>query len=157
MITKTVYASWQATLTLVVVTCTMILIAACGSSKKNITAVQTPLENITWNITQVNEIKVSDLKPNKLPSFTLSSDSHRISGNSGCNQFGGEYTLEKNVLTTSKLFGTEMACNGLMELEQKIYAALNQPLTLKTEGAQTILTSADGKTVMKISPLVAGN
>nr|MBK9650577.1 META domain-containing protein [Bacteroidota bacterium] len=115
------------------------------------------LENITWNITQVDEIKVSDLKPNKVPSFTLNSDSHRISGNSGCNQFGGGYTFENNVLTTSKMFSTEMACIGLMELEQKINTAFNQPLTLKTEGSQTMLTSADGKTVMKISAQVAGN
>lgn len=146
MITKTIY-----------VACAMLLFVACGSSKKNVTEVHIQLENITWNITQVDEIKVSDLKPNKVPSFTLSSESHRIAGNSGCNQFGGGYIFENNVLTTSKMFSTEMACNGIMELEQKINTAFNQPLTLKTEGSQTMLTSADGKTVMKISAQVAGN
>lgn len=55
------------------------------------------------------------------------------------------------------MFSTEMACNGIMELEQKINTAFNQPLTLKTEGSQTMLSSADGKTVMKISSQVAGN
>lgn len=51
-------------------------------------------------------------------------DSARVGGFSGCNQFGGGYTLDGDSLRFGPLVMTRMACREGMELERDLSAAL---------------------------------
>ncbi len=56
----------------------------------------------------------------------LNADEGRVGGSTGCNRYGGGYTLEGDTLTFTEMFTTEMACvgEGLMEQERAFLDAL---------------------------------
>lgn len=86
--------------------------------------------------------------------ITLTFDADNgVSGNSGCNSYGGGYTLEGDTLTFGALFSTLMACmdESLMEQEQAYlrtleavtgYTLQNHTLTLSTSEGQTLVFEA---------------
>ncbi len=68
----------------------------------------------------------------------------KINGNTGCNSFGGSYSLDGSELTTTQLFQTEMACINGMETEQHFMQLLQQKNSLSTSGDQLIFKSTEG-------------
>ncbi len=64
----------------------------------------------------------------------------RISGNTGCNQLGGSYTLRKSRLTTEGMYTTKMACPGMMEREARLTQVLNGNPTLAMAGERMLMS-----------------
>ena len=67
-----------------------------------------------------------------------------VSGNSGCNSFGGTYTIKGDQVTFSQLISTLMACGDpVMEQEGAIYQVLTDTASFKIEGNTLTLTKDD--------------
>jgi heat shock protein HslJ len=64
----------------------------------------------------------------------------RVSGNTGCNQIGGQYTLRKSRLQTEGLYTTKMACPGMMEREARLTQVLNGNPTLAMAGERLLMS-----------------
>lgn len=70
-----------------------------------------------------------------------------VTGNAGCNHYGGGYLSEGANLSVSSLFSTLMYCGepeGLMEQEAQYLSLLGNVSSYRVEGDRLVLTDAEG-------------
>lgn len=74
----------------------------------------------------------------------------RISGNTGCNAFGGPYSVRRGILTAGPMISTRRACTiPTNAQEQNLLGMLGERLivSLRPNG-RLVLTARDGRTLM---------
>ena len=104
------------------------LLAGCGSASSSASRSPTPsgaagLEGTTWVLT-TRFGGLSDMGPAKAQ-IDLRLEGGRASGSSGCNHYGGPYTVEGSSLSFGDLASTEMACpEPIMTIESRYLQAL---------------------------------
>jgi heat shock protein HslJ len=123
----------------------IVLVAACTAAPaaQNLTSTQ-------WKLTTLNG--KAPVTTNK--SLTLNFDSNdQVSGHSGCNSYGGDYTANGNALSFSKVFSTLMACpgEGIDEQESAFHQALSQVTTFEISNGQLNLKNANGSVLLVFS------
>ncbi len=71
----------------------------------------------------------------------------RLSGNAGCNSYGGEYTVDGNTLTLSPIASTRMACadESVMGAENGYFMALASASDYAIDGNLLTITYAAGQ------------
>ncbi len=84
---------------------------------------------------------------------TLAFENGGVSGNSGCNSFGGEYKVRGGQIEFDQIFSTLMACaeNERMEQETLYMQMLGQVDQYALTGGQLILTTRNGQTLLFVS------
>jgi len=90
-----------------------LLVSGCQADGTNRASV---LEESPWTLVDLDGTAPLD---QKRP--TLNFEAGQISGNTGCNQYGGEFQVEDGAIQIEDLYSTEMACfepAGVMEQEQ---------------------------------------
>ena len=122
---------------LVVLTLTSLVISACQPQQS-----ASPIG--IWNLIELNG--------NVVPSDTnihMILDENRLSGNDGCNHFGGSYTTEGNSFSVGKdLMSTLMACEGpIMQRADEFNKALQTSTKYQLTGNQLQLLDENGKVV----------
>lgn len=101
----------------------------------------------SWQVEAIDGIPVRDGRP-----ATIRFDDNRISGNTGCNGFGGSFRFERGLLTAGPLIATKMACLGpVMLQEQAILRLLGQPLSVSSNHAGKLVLSAGGTRTLVIA------
>ena len=74
----------------------------------------------------------------------------QVTGNSGCNRFGGGLRLSGGALQMGPLAGTRRACEpGLMHLEQRVLRALDSTRGARLEPGQLVLLDAQGADLLR--------
>ena len=69
----------------------------------------------------------------------------RMTGNVGCNGFGGEYELDGDMITFSPIESTLMFCEGPVgDQELATLVTLQEVTTFELDGNVLTITSADG-------------
>jgi heat shock protein HslJ len=64
-----------------------------------------------------------------------------LTGTSGCNEFGGNYTLEGNQITFSEVVSTLILCDApIMQQEEAMQQVLSETATYQTEGNTLTIT-----------------
>jgi heat shock protein HslJ len=82
------------------------------------------IEGPIWRLTDLRGLDPSVLR-DMTPPVTAGFKAGRISGFSGCNQFFGPYTLDRDRVTIGPLAGSMMACDQpRMKVENAVHAAL---------------------------------
>lgn len=67
-----------------------------------------------------------------------------LTGTSGCNEFGGTYTLEGDQITFSEVVSTLILCDApIMEQEEAMQQVLSETATYQTEGHTLTITRND--------------
>lgn len=110
----------------------LIILSACNSSKPAASPGNASTPSLTgtyWKLTELNGKPVGDAEEGKRREIYLSltSKENRVSGNAGCNGFGGTYTLQADGfrLSFSQMMRTQMACDGL-DLENEFMGILEK-------------------------------
>lgn len=67
-----------------------------------------------------------------------------LSGNVGCNGFGGEYSVDGDTITFGPIMSTMMFCEELAVQESTTLAVLQEKATFEQDGDTLTITSADG-------------
>ena len=67
----------------------------------------TPLLDTTWNLSELFNEKIQH-SGSKIPHLRF--EAERVSGNDGCNNFFGSYTMDEDSLKFGLLASTRMAC-----------------------------------------------
>jgi heat shock protein HslJ len=127
---------------LFLLTLTMIL-SACTSQADSLTG--------KWKLASYGPMEsMTSAVPDADATLTFAGDG-TVSGNSGCNSLGGEYTVEGNQITFSALTTTLMACEEpRMDQENAVTQVLNgtadyeiedQTLTINHNGMLLVFTS----------------
>ncbi|MBT8129966.1 MAG: META domain-containing protein [Gammaproteobacteria bacterium] len=89
----------------------ILLVAGCTDSGQS---GHTPLLGTTWNLVELNNSKIQHPGP-QVPHLRFETD--KVTGNDGCNNFFGAYTLDGNKLKFGMLASTRMACPQINDLD----------------------------------------
>lgn len=68
----------------------------------------------------------------------------QMSGNVGCNGFGGEYSVDGDTITFGPVVSTMMYCEAVAEQESGTLAVFHEKATFALDGDKLTITSADG-------------
>ena len=68
----------------------------------------------------------------------------RMSGNVGCNGFGGEYSIDGDTIKFGPVMSTMMFCEAVAEQESGTLAVLQETVSFELNGNMLTITSADG-------------
>jgi heat shock protein HslJ len=111
-------------------------------------AVQNPLDGTSWQVTgyYVGNAVASPIVGTTL---TMRFAGNQISGNGGCNNFSGTYSVSGSNIWISDLSSGMMACDsGVMQQENDFLAALRSSATSQFDGNQLTLRRGDGTTTV---------
>lgn len=130
---------------LILLTMGIFLLAACAS---------TSTVNLTGEWTLVSYGDAVNPTP-ALPGVdtSIKFEDGQMSGNMGCNGFGGEYELKGNTLTFGPVMSTLMFCEGISDQEQGVLSVFadGEKLTVTMEGDVMTIASADGALVVNLT------
>lgn len=127
--------------------------ASCNNSKKN-DAINEPemksteeagasesdlLSGKDWKLVMLDGEKVVIDSEMGSPHVKFE-NTERISGNLGCNNFGGSYKAEGNQISFSKITATQMACPNL-NVEQSFLEILNTATSFRISNDTLVLNN----------------
>ena len=137
---------------LIVLCMTTILLTSCDETKKVIDVAGNVQLAGNYAITAIGDKAVTE----NAPTISFMAYDKSIKGNTGCNSFFGNYSLDLNVLTFSDIGSTEMACEQpIMDIENSFLQSLrntgsfslqNNVLTLLSKDDQSVLLKAQKET-----------
>ena len=123
-------------------------ITSCDETKKVIDVAGNVQLSGTYNVSEIGATTSFE----KVPYLSFFALDKTIKGNTGCNSFFGNYTLDLYALNFSDIASTEVACDQpIMDVENAFMTALNNTgsydiqngvLTLYSKGDRTILLKA---------------
>jgi heat shock protein HslJ len=114
-------------------------VSACTTRNQ---AAQVELEDSTWVLTSLENSHPIDGRQ-----LTIQFENGQVSGNAGCNSYGGSYTIKADEISFDAIFSTEMAClepEGLMKQEQAYLGLLQAASRFEaTEGELRVFVGED--------------
>jgi heat shock protein HslJ len=135
-------AGWQ------VVDGTLQLLDADGRPLLEFSAATLSLEGTTWILSQ----QATDGTLGPIPEgvvATLLMEDGAAGGSGGCNSWFGDYRLDGDALSFSRIGSTMMFCEGPgSEVEQLYFANLGEVASYAIDGTQLSLLSGDGTTLL---------
>lgn len=117
----------------------LLLLAACSAGKGS-----DPLDGTAWQLVAMGE----DL-PFSESALTIAFEDGQAGGSSGCNSYGGAYTIHEDKFGMTDIVSTLMACldPGVMEQEQAYLAFLGEVTGYSLNEGMLYLTRPDGSTL----------
>src|SRR5512143_872112 len=116
----------------------LLVVAACSTAPS-----AQSLNGTNWNLVKLN----GQALPAGTPPLTLKFETQtEISGKSGCNSYGGSYTVTGSSLAFNKVFSTLMACadQGVNDRETAFQQALSKVAFFEISNGQLSLKDASG-------------
>ncbi len=108
-----------------------------------------------WRLTRLGDDAVQPADRRDPPGLTLDASGDaagRFAGSGGCNRLVGGYTLDGDRIAFGSVAGTMMFCDGLMETEQALIAALDAARSWRVLGRQLDLMGEDGTLLARFAP-----
>ena len=145
-------------LRLLAVAATAGVLAACGSSDSGDESVLEPgppdgtddtseprdIVGTTWALNEATTKSGDSITPGE-DAYVEFTEDGQLSANSGCNGYGGNVTVEGNLITLGEVIGTQRACSGATgEVDKAFSQVLQGSLTAKVSGDSMTLEAADG-------------
>ena len=106
-----------------------------------------------WSL-HVLKLDGEKIVPGKKNQVWIDFKGDRVSGNGGCNSYGGTFTVDGDQLTFKELAWTEMACldQAVMKLENQYLQAIGKVKKFAVNDKELILTDTDGKVEIVFVP-----
>ena len=121
----------------------ILFMATCDNESNNI------IKSETWHIKEIGGISEFETRP--FIEFDI--DESRITGNSGCNNFFGELSIDKDKISFENVGATRMACPD-MSTEDLLFKALDEISSYEIVDEELHLYSSDGSIVIKLEQLL---
>ena len=126
--------------------CASALLAACSTPGQT-SYPRARLENTYWKLMLLDDTAITTPEGAREIQFVLNSETHRVTGFSGCNSLMGVYTVEKEKIAFSNMGGTRMACADTMELELRVHQMFSSAAVWKISGETLMLIDSRGKAI----------
>jgi heat shock protein HslJ len=124
------------------------VVGGCGGDEEESAADPSSLEGVPWVL--VSGVDVDGWET-VAPSLTF--EGGQVSGSSGCNQFGGSYTVDGSSLELGEIAMTAMGCPPPAdEVEQTSMDALQGTAGWRLEGEELVLVDADDAELLRYRP-----
>jgi heat shock protein HslJ len=106
-----------------------------------------PLAGTTWRLTTlIDGDAASSIISGTEPTLVVDDLAGRISGSTGCNQFGGPATFQEGTVEVGDLVSTQMACDpAVMDQETFVFEVLAAAATWEIDGTTLRITASDGR------------
>ncbi|MGH3647843.1 MAG: META domain-containing protein [Micromonosporaceae bacterium] len=105
-----------------------------------------PLTGTKWTLNTLVDGETAGSLPQGVKAHLTFGKDGKVSGNAGCNGFGGSYTVKGEKITFSNLGVTRMACGGDKDtVEKSVLAVLDGTVTYQVKGEVLTLTHPSGK------------
>lgn len=128
---------------LVLLLVAVLILSACGSSPA------ATLDGTSWKLVSYGPLTSQNLAVADATTSLIFDNQGKMSGNTGCNGFSGDYKASADKLTPGALMSTLMACSDpLMTQESVILSTLNGALNYKIDNDVLSIYSADGQTLL---------
>jgi len=125
------------------------LTSACGGSAKDSSGPPPAGGQITGRQWVLDAEALGVSGGGSVSSFIRFAAGDKVSGNDGCNQFAGSYSLDGSKLTFGPLAGTQMGCPGVAgEVAQRVTSALGRVQRYAVTGTTLALQDAGGATLL---------
>jgi len=121
-----------------------LLTLAVGACAVSASAADASLLGTHWRLVTIDGMQANASR--REPSIVLGADGS-LAGNTGCNNFGGGYTLNGPSLTVGRVFTTRMYCRTVWQQERALLAALPQVARWQVNGDRLELKDAAGTTL----------
>ena len=115
----------------------ILLVLGCADSEQ---ASQTPLLGTTWNLAELNKEKIQHPGP-EVPHLRF--EAEKVSGNDGCNNFFGGYTLDGNSLKFGILASTRKACLQIKDFDMEFNKMISATTRYRITGDKLELFESD--------------
>ena len=118
--------------------------SACSLTQPNST--DTPKAELIGSTWLAEDIDGKGVIDNAQSTLIFGTDG-RVSGNAGCNRYGGVVTLKGASLLVDQVFSTKMACvaPALMDQETRFLQALQATRSYRIDGTKLVLVDGEGK------------
>lgn len=115
-----------------------LLLAACGGGGQG-------LAGTSWRLIEID----GQLVPEGVDATINFEEGGQVSGTSGCNQYGGAYSVDGGQISFPEIAMTEMDCleDGIMQLELTFIDALSAGGTFDNQGDSLTIDAANGTTL----------
>ena len=114
------------------------LMGSCGGSK-TLKESQIPAPSGLYHVIAIEEMSLSETQP----TLNFDLEQNRLTGNAGCNQFGGRLILRQENISVDSLMTTKMYCSdAVMAIEYKFLRHIGLPMQW-TQNGDTLSLSAD--------------
>ncbi len=126
----------------------LLILISCNQTK---TVVQTNTnQELRGNfmVTSINQIALK----NKQPTLSFNFKTKTVSGNAGCNSYGGDYIIKGETLTFGPFRKTKMYCDEpIMQIEKSFFTALSQTYKFSLDSKNEVLSfyDKDNNTVLE--------
>jgi heat shock protein HslJ len=123
---------------LTLITWVAVLLVACGGTSGD------PLNGTTWELYSMG--KYSPIPDGRI---TIHFEGGQVSGNGGCNSYGGEYHVNGDKIEIGMLMSTLMACAdpAMMEQETTFMGALGEAQSFDIVEGRLQIAGSDGETL----------
>ena len=132
---------------LVIAVTTLILLAIIAGACAAETEDTDTLQDITWILESYGEEgNLHDVLEGTEITAIFDKNENLVHGSSGCNSYGGQYDINKNRITITEVYCTEMAClepEGIMEQEQQYLGILPASETYEIKNGKLLITAGD--------------
>jgi heat shock protein HslJ len=137
-----------------------VLLTACGSSSSpdGSSTAPTSIEGTSWVLATYAAADGTSTPAQTEPVATLAfAPASRLTGSTGCNSFGGEWTQDGNGLMLSPGATTKKACPGpLADQETAVLADLDRVATFAIVSGALRLSASDGTELLSYLPGLSG-
>lgn len=109
------------------------------------------LSGTTWKLDSYSQGSVMKTALPDVDTYLTFNKNNQLSGNVGCNSFGGGYSVSGDRITFGQLASTEMYCNatGVMGQESSVLGFLAGEKSFTIVGDVLTITGSDGSIVFK--------
>ena len=106
----------------------IILVLGCTDTGQDTHA---PLLGTTWNLAELNSREIQHPGP-QTPHMSF--EAEKVTGNDGCNNFFGGYTLDGNSLEFGMLASTRMACPTIKDFDMEFNKMISATTRYRISG-----------------------
>jgi heat shock protein HslJ len=128
----------------------LLLTAACARPPRDAASAadfRRTVSGADWEVTELAGQPAPEGAGGRPATLVFDADSARAGGFSGCNSYGGAYTVNGSELRFGQLVMTKMACERGMELESGFMGALERTAAYELVGNELVLRDASGVVV----------
>ncbi|MGJ8665524.1 MAG: META domain-containing protein [Patiriisocius sp.] len=124
-----------------------VLMTGCNETKKVIETAGTVRLTGNYTVTQITGTPLE----NKDMSLAFTALDKMVTGNSGCNEFSGNYSIDVLAISVGQLMATEMYCDEpVMVVERAFMKALKETGSFNIEdGILTLYSKTDRSALLK--------
>ena len=105
-----------------------------------------------WKLVKIGDKEFKGTEGAPPPFIKLLPEKNRVIGFTGCNKFGGTYTLEGSKVSFDLKLSTKNACPKTPGMDTDFLGTLAKAQTFKSQGSKLELM-ADGKVIAEFSEL----